>query len=143
MLSLSPSKWAQPNSELSRLMSLGHHISMEHRLQKKHLQLNSDTNASNKTYLKEKLKKRRNFLGRKKKWKKRSEKHESGVIPKWAISNHLSTEVQNSIFPQRKIDIFTVRTSQRFLLRCFVQKEKTCGDRPNEHHAMGVMTIVS
>ena len=38
-------------SQLSRPMSLGHHISMEHRLRRK--QLNSDTYASNKTYLKE------------------------------------------------------------------------------------------
>ena len=39
------------HSQLSRLMSSGHHISMEHRLRKK--QVNSDTNASNKKYLKE------------------------------------------------------------------------------------------
>ena len=38
-------------SQLSRPMSSGHHISMEHRLRRK--QLNSDTNACNKTYLKE------------------------------------------------------------------------------------------
>ena len=38
-------------SQLSRSMSSGRHISMEHRLRRK--QLNSDTNASNKTYLKE------------------------------------------------------------------------------------------
>ena len=38
-------------SQLSRPVSSGHHISMEHRLRKK--QLNSDTNASNETYLKE------------------------------------------------------------------------------------------
>ena len=38
-------------SQLSRPMSSGHHISMERRLRRK--QLNSDTNASNKTYLKE------------------------------------------------------------------------------------------
>ena len=38
-------------SQLSRPMSSGHHISMEHRLRRK--QLNSGTNASNQTYLKE------------------------------------------------------------------------------------------
>ena len=43
-------------SELSRPMS-GHHISMEHRLRRK--QLNSDTNASNKTHLKEIQEKRK------------------------------------------------------------------------------------
>ena len=36
-------------SQLSRPVSSGHHISMEHHPRKKHL--NSDTNASNKTYL--------------------------------------------------------------------------------------------
>ena len=51
-------------SQLSRPMSSGHHISMEHRLRRKHL--NSDTNASNKKYLKEiQKKKRRNFFFRK------------------------------------------------------------------------------
>ena len=39
-------------SQLSRHVSSGHHISMEHRLLKKHLQLNSETDASNGTYLK-------------------------------------------------------------------------------------------
>ena len=34
-------------------MSSGHHISTEHRLRRKHLLINPDTNASNKTYLKE------------------------------------------------------------------------------------------
>ena len=43
--------------QLSRPMSSGHHISMEHRLQRK--QLNSDTNASNKKYLKEIQEKRK------------------------------------------------------------------------------------
>ena len=32
-------------SQLSRPVSSGHHISMEHRLRRKHLQLNSDANA--------------------------------------------------------------------------------------------------
>ena len=39
-------------SQLSRHVSSGHHISMEHRLKKKYLQLNSETDASNGTYLK-------------------------------------------------------------------------------------------
>ena len=53
-------------SQLSRPMSSGHHISMEHRLRRK--QLNSDTNASNKTYLKEIQEKRKEetFFFRKK-----------------------------------------------------------------------------
>ena len=59
-------------SQLSRLMSSGHHISMEHRQRRK--QLNSDTNASNKKDLKEmqEKRKRRNFFLRKnekRKWK--------------------------------------------------------------------------
>ena len=58
-------------SQLSRPVSSGHHISMEHRLQKK--QVNSDTNASNETYLKEIQEKRKEetFFFRKKK----NEKH--------------------------------------------------------------------
>ena len=44
-------------SQLSRPVSSGHHISMEHRLRRK--QLNSDTNASNTTYLKEIQEKRK------------------------------------------------------------------------------------
>ena len=49
-------------SQLSRPMSSGHHISMEHRLRRKHQKLNSDTDARNETYLKAKKKKRRNTL---------------------------------------------------------------------------------
>ena len=57
-------------SQLSLPQSSGHHISMEHRLRRK--QLNSDTNASNKSYLKEiqEKKKRRNFFLRKMKKRK-------------------------------------------------------------------------
>ena len=47
-------------SQLSRPMSSGHHISMEHRLRRK--QLNSDTNASNKKKRNTRKKKRRNFF---------------------------------------------------------------------------------
>ena len=47
---------AQPNPSYPP-MSSGHHISMEHRLRRK--QKNSDTNASNKKYLKEIQEKRK------------------------------------------------------------------------------------
>ena len=40
-------------SQLSRPMSSRHHISMEHRLRRKHLQINSDVDASNETNSKE------------------------------------------------------------------------------------------
>ena len=46
-----PQAGGPTQSQLSRPMSSGHHISMEHRLRRK--QLNSDTNAGNKKYLKE------------------------------------------------------------------------------------------
>ena len=61
-------------SQLSRPVSSGHRISMEHRLRRN--QLNSDTNASNKTYLKRntRKKKRRNFLLQKKEFKKEKRK---------------------------------------------------------------------
>ena len=57
-------------SQLSRPMSSGHHISMEHRLRRK--QLNSHTNASSKKYLKEIQEKRQEqtfFFGKMKKRK--------------------------------------------------------------------------
>ena len=56
-------------SQLSRPMSSGHHISMEHRLRRK--QLNSDTDASNKKYLKETQVKRKEETFSSKKWKKK------------------------------------------------------------------------
>ena len=49
--SCSPKAGGPTQSQLSRPMSSGHHISMEHRLRRK--QLISDTDASCKTYLKE------------------------------------------------------------------------------------------
>ena len=60
LVSLDPTQ-----SQLSRPVSSRHHISMEHRLRRK--QLNFDTNASNKTYLKEvqKKEKMRLFLEKK------------------------------------------------------------------------------
>ena len=66
-----PQAGGPTQSQLSRPMSSGHHISMEHRLRRK--QLNSDT--SNKKYLKEiqGKKKRRNFFFGK--MKKENEKH--------------------------------------------------------------------
>ena len=60
-------------SQLSRPMSSGHHISMEHRLRRK--QLNSDTNASNKTYLKEIQEQRKEETFSSEKMKKENEKH--------------------------------------------------------------------
>ena len=61
----------QTQSQLSRPVSSGHHISMEHRLRRK--QLNPDTNASNKTHLKEIQEKRKEtfFLRKMKKKEKR------------------------------------------------------------------------
>ena len=54
---LSPKQAAQPNPSLSRPMSSRHHISMEHRLRRKHLWLNCDTDASNEMCLKERQEK--------------------------------------------------------------------------------------
>ena len=66
-----PQAGGPTQSQLSRPMSSGHHISMDHRLRRKHL--NSDTNASNKKYLKEMEEKRKEqtFFGNneKRKWK--------------------------------------------------------------------------
>ena len=60
-------------TQLSRPMSSRHHISMEHRLRRK--QLNSDTNASNKIYLKEIKEKRKEETFSSEKMKKENEKH--------------------------------------------------------------------
>ena len=65
-----PQAGGPTQSQLSRPMSSGNHISMEHRLRRK--QLNSDTNASIKTYLKE-IPEKRKFSSEKK--KKENEKH--------------------------------------------------------------------
>ena len=62
-----------PQSQLSRPMSSGHHISMEHRLRRK--QLNSDTNASNETFLKEIQEQRKEETFSSEKMKKENEKH--------------------------------------------------------------------
>ena len=72
-------------SQLSRPMSSGHHISMKHRLRRK--QLNSDTNASNETCLKEIQEKRKEETFSSEKWKRKinNEKRDSGVTVKWAF----------------------------------------------------------
>ena len=76
-------------SQLSRPMSSRHHISMEHRLRRKHLFFNSDTNATNETYLKEIQEKRtkKELFVQRKNQNGKNEKHESGVTLKWAFPN--------------------------------------------------------
>ena len=75
-------------SQLSRPLSSGQHISMEHRLRRKHLLLNSDTEK-----------------------KMENEKHESGVTLKCAIPNplFLFTEARKIKFSHKKIVIFNNR----------------------------------
>ena len=68
-----PQAGGPTQSQLSRPMSSGHHISMEHRLRRKHL--NSDTNASNKKYLKEVQEKRKEETFFSEKMKKENGKH--------------------------------------------------------------------
>ena len=53
-------------SQLSRPMLSGHHISMEHRLRIKHLYLNTNTNASKENFWKEEKKKAKE---KQEKWK--------------------------------------------------------------------------
>ena len=67
-LSLSP-LGGPTQLQLSRLMSSGHHISMEHRLRRKHISLNSETNAGNEMLLKDKKKQRKIVTKKKEKWK--------------------------------------------------------------------------
>ena len=69
-----PQAGGPTQSQPSRPMSSGHHISMEHRLRRK--QLNSDANASNNTYLKEIQEKKEEtfFLRKMKREKEKKEK---------------------------------------------------------------------
>ena len=87
-------------SQLSRPMSSRHHISMEHRQRRKHLQLNSETNASNeKLKEKQRRKKETHFLGSNK--KKKDEKHEGGVTLIWTFLSHpfpVHRDPKNRIF---------------------------------------------
>ena len=57
-------------------MSSGHHISMEHRLRRKHFLVNPDTNSSSGIYLKEYERKRKR---KRKKRKTRREKRKRGL----------------------------------------------------------------
>ena len=73
-------------SQLSRPLSSRHHISMEHRLRKKHLLLNPDTNAGKEKNKKKKMKKeKKNKIHEKEKEKRRKEKRrkEKGRKRKW------------------------------------------------------------
>ena len=89
-------------SQPSRPMSSGHHISMERQLWKKHQKLNSDTNASNETYLTEKKKKRKTHFVRKKgkmkkvkgKTWKQGHRQMGHSFPTLSSLSSLSTEVQ-------------------------------------------------
>ena len=66
-------------SQLSQPLSSGHHIFMEHQLRMK--QLNSDTNASNKTYVQERQEKRKEetfFLEKRMKNGKEKKKKKKG-----------------------------------------------------------------
>ena len=109
-------------SQLSRPMSSGHHISMEHRLRRKHVQLNSDTDASNETFWKEiqEKRKRRNMFRRKNKNEKKKEQHGIEVTHKWATFDPLSTKARKSKFHQRKSSF-----SQWELRRFFVDFEES------------------
>ena len=78
-----PQAGGPTQSQLSRPMSSGHHISMEHRLRRK--QLNSDTDASNKTYLKEIQEKRKEepfFFGKMKNKRKNIKKSKNEEMNK-------------------------------------------------------------
>ena len=57
-----PQAGGPTQSQLSRPMSSGHHISMEHRLRRK--QINSDTNVSNEKIFDRKTEKRNFFFGK-------------------------------------------------------------------------------
>ena len=86
--------------QLSRPMFSGHHISMQHRLRRKHPHLNSDTNAGMEFFWGRKTEKSPHLKNE----KKRNENHESGVTVKRSFPYHhpMSTEAQKSNFHKRK-----------------------------------------
>ena len=133
---LSPKQAAQPNPSYPALCRQDTTSPWRAPTTEEHQELNSDTNASNETYLKKKTRKRkrRTFFQqerkkkkekrkkkkekrKKKKEKRKKKKHESEVTLKWAILNplSLSTEAQKIEFSQKeKSSFFTVGTVRRF-----------------------------
>ena len=105
-----PSGWPNP-TQLSRTMSSGHHIFMEHRRRKKkHQEVNSDTDASNGIHSKEK---RRNIFFEDWKGEKREMKNMNAGSPShvpFRNSLSLSTEAPKIEF---------VLTKNRFYNRNF------------------------
>ena len=91
-----PQAGGPTQSQLSRPMTSGHHLSIEHRLRRKNPQFNSD--AGNETYLKENTRKK----------KKGKNDH-----PK-TLSTHPVHRGPKIGFSQKEIVIFTTRTSRRF-----------------------------
>ena len=100
------------SGELDHALSQGYHISMEHRLRKKHLQLNSDTPASKETFLKEIEEKKKKHFSKK---NREVEKHDSGVTFELAIPylTPCPPRPKTLIFT-RKTLFCTIRTSRRF-----------------------------
>ena len=118
-------------SQLSRPMSSGHHVSMEHRLRRR--QLNSDTNANNETYPKEKQEKRKketffsseyeemNNIKKSKKWrnyKKEKKRKKNGRKQKGKEKEKRAqrgTPPPSEIGP--KIDFFTQELSREIVTK--------------------------
>ena len=115
--SCSPEAGGPTQSQLSRSMSSGHHISMEHRLRRR--QLNSDTNATNKTYLKEIQEKRKEetFFFRKKEGPKR----------------YLPRRLKNIFFKKKSQEIFGTKENRiSSNPENKKEKEKKRGKKKNE-----------
>ena len=94
-------------SQLSSPMLSGHHISMKHRLRRKHLQLNSDTNAGNCEISQ----------------KGKNEKHEKEVTLKWTIPDSCPPRPNDRIFTE-KIFTFTTGTFRSSRPKRKKKKEK-------------------
>ena len=127
-----PKQAAQPNPSHPALCRQDTTISMEHRLRRTHVQLNSDAIASNETLLKETQEKRKkkNFFHRKTtvdKRKKTNEKHESEVTLKWAIPDPpCPPRPNNRIFTRENRNFY----NSNFLLNStlVVDNDRQCTD---------------
>ena len=89
---------------------------MEHRIQRKHTYLNSDTDATNEIHLKEQKKKNIEHM------KKRKHERESGVALKWAIPEfHRPTRPKHRIFTKENPDFYY---RNFWIFSCFLASEK-------------------
>ena len=108
-------------SQLSRPTSSGHHISMEHGLRRKHLQLNSDTDASSKTQKYKEKEKEETFFKEKTKMEKKTKRKMENMTAKSTSNGPLLTfflclpKPNNQIFTKENRPFYNRNFSTIFL----------------------------